>query len=219
MRKVYSLVFWLGVFLFFWLLVPYHLRFHEQFQFFRFGTDYFMESVLHPEGFSFYLGGFVTQFFLYPWAGALVVVLLLVLLQRLVARISYRVPGRADGNTFLYPLTFIPSAFVWLLLCNENYMISAVVALLLSLWAVNSYSACRCRELADSRILYPATGVVLCFRWHGYYFTACFLYGSISPGEYRSLEVVCRTCASGSGTCFPLSVAVRLFSVSLCQIA
>ncbi|MDD3945739.1 MAG: DUF6057 family protein [Bacteroidales bacterium] len=87
MRKVSSLVFGLGVFLFFWLLVPYHLRFHEQFQFFRFGTDYFLDSVLHPEGFSFYLGGFFTQFFLYPWAGALIIALLLVLMQRLVARI------------------------------------------------------------------------------------------------------------------------------------
>lgn len=176
MRKVYSLVFWLGVFLFFWLLVPYHLRFHEQFQFFRFGTDYFMESVLHPEGFSFYLGGFVTQFFLYPWAGALVVVLLLVLLQRLVARISYMVPGRADGNTFLYPLTFIPSAFVWLLLCNENYMISAVVALLLSLWAVNLYQRAGAGNLriAVFYILQP----VLFFASGGtvIIFTACFLY-------------------------------------------
>ncbi|MDD2771975.1 MAG: DUF6057 family protein [Bacteroidales bacterium] len=39
----------------------------------------------------------------------------------------------------MYPLTFLPSAFVWLLLCNENYMISEVVALLLALWAVNLY--------------------------------------------------------------------------------
>jgi hypothetical protein len=143
MRKVSSLVFGLGVFLFFWLLVPYHLRFHEQFQFFRFGTDYFLDSVLHPEGFSFYLGGFFTQFFLYPWAGALIIALLLVLMQRLVARISYGVadsaPGSTPGNTFLYPLIFLPSAFVWLLLCNENYMISAVVALLLALGAVNLY--------------------------------------------------------------------------------
>jgi len=155
MRKVSSLVFGLGVFLFFWLVFPYHLRFHEQFQFFRFGTDYFMDSVLHPEGFSFYLGGFFTQFFRYPWAGALIIALLLVLMQRLVARISYgvpgrvagRVPGRAHrsapgstpGNTFWYPLTFLPSAFVWLLLCNENYMISAVVALLLALGAVKLY--------------------------------------------------------------------------------
>ena len=132
-------------------MLPYHLRFHEQFQFFRFGTDYFMDTVLHPEGFSFYLGGFITQFFLYPWAGALIIALLLVLMQRLVARISYGVPGRVAGrvpgrvsgsahvNPFLYPLTFLPSAIVWLLLCNENYMISAVVALLLALWAVNLY--------------------------------------------------------------------------------
>ncbi len=192
MRKVSSLVFGLGVFLFFWLVLPYHLRFHEQFQFFRFGMDYFMDSVMHPEGFSFYLGGFFTQFFLYPWAGALIIALLLVLMQRLVARISYGVPGRVagrvpgsahssapgstPGNTFWYPLTFLPSAFLWLLLCNENYMISAVVALLLALWAVDLYQSAGKRKsrIAVFYILQPvlfflAGGTVLIF-------TACFLY-------------------------------------------
>ncbi|MDD2290196.1 MAG: DUF6057 family protein [Bacteroidales bacterium] len=184
MRKICSLVFGLGVFLFFWLVLPYHLRFHEQYQFFRFGTDYFMDSVLHPEGFSFYLGGFFTQFFRYPWAGALIIALLLVLMQRLVAWISYGVTRRvADsarsstpGNTFLYPLTFLPSAFVWLLLCNENYMISAVVALLLALGAVNLYQRAGDRKsrIAVFYILQPvlfflAGGTVLIF-------TACFMY-------------------------------------------
>ncbi len=214
MRKVSSLVFGLGVFLFFWLLVPYHLRFYEQFQFFRFGTDYFLDSVLHPEGFSFYLGGFITQFFLYPWAGALIVALLLVLMQRLVARISYGVPGRVPGsahnsapdtvpgsahssapgstpgNTFLYPLTFLPSAFVWLLLCNENYMISAVVALLLALGAVNLYQRAGSGKsrIAVFYILQPvlfflAGGTVLIF-------TACFLY----------LEAFCRGCTDAGST-------------------
>jgi hypothetical protein len=188
MRKVSSLVFGLGVFLFFCLVLPYHLRLHEQFQFFRFGTDYFMDTVLHPEGFSFYLGGFFTQFFLCPWAGALIVALLLVLMQRLVARISYGVPGRVAGrvagrvpdsahvNPFLYPLTFLPSAFVWLLLCNENYMISAVVALLLALCAVNLYQRAGDRKsritvfyFLQPVLFFLAGGTVLIF-------TACFLY-------------------------------------------
>ena len=236
MRKVSSLVFGLGVFLFFWLLVPYHLRFHEQFQFFRFGTDYFLDSVLHPEGFSFYLGGFFTQFFLYPWAGALIIALLLVLMQRLVARISYGVPGRVagrvpgrvsgsahssapgtvpgsahrsapgstPGNTFLYPLTFLPSAFVWLLLCNENYMISAVVALLLALGAVNLYQRAGSGKsrIAVFYILQPvlfflAGGTVLIF-------TACFLYleafrrGSTDPGSTDAGSTDAESTNSGS---------------------
>ena len=216
MRKVSSLVFGLGVFLFFWLVLPYHLRFHEQFQFFRFGKDYFMDTVLHPEGFSFYLGGFFTQFFLYPWAGALIIALLLVLMQRLVARILYGVPGRVSGsahssapgstpgNTFLYPLTFLPSAFVWLLLCNENYMISAVVALLLALWAVNLYQRAgeHKSRIAVFYILQPvlfflAGGTVLIF-------TACFLYleafrrGSTDPGSTDAGSTDAESTNSGS---------------------
>ncbi len=208
MRKVSSLVFGLGVFLFFWLLVPYHLRFHEQFQFFRFGKDYFLDSIMHPEGFSFYLGGFFTQFFLYPWAGALIIALLLVQMQRLVARISYGVadsaPGSTPGNTFLYPLTFLPSAFVWLLLCNENYMISAVVALLLALGAVNLYQRAGSGKsrIAVFYILQPvlfflAGGTVLIF-------TACFLYleafrrGSTDPGSTDAGSTDAESTNSGS---------------------
>ena len=220
MRKVCSLVFGLGVFLFFWLVLPYHLRFHEQFQFFRFGTDYFMDSVLHPEGFSFYLGGFFTQFFRCPWAGALIIALLLVLMQRLVARISYgvtcRVAGSArsntPGNTFLYPLTFLPSAFVWLLLCNENFMISAVVALLLALGAVNLYQRAGSGKsrIAVFYILQPvlfflAGGTVLIF-------TACFMYlealriGSRGRWKAYALRVL-----PAVALVFLYPVAVRLF--------
>ncbi|NLA16177.1 MAG: hypothetical protein GX877_06555 [Bacteroidales bacterium] len=192
MRKVYSLIFGLGVFLFFWLVLPYHLRFHEQFQFFRFGMDYFVDSALHPEGFSFYLSGFFVQFFRYPWAGALILALLLVLMQRLVAAIAYRAqsgaPGRefanapdrksanASGNPLWYPLTYLPSAFVWLLLCHENYMLSAVVALLLALGAIYLYQRA---GNGKSRIaLFYILQLVLFFLAGGVVvvFTSCFLY-------------------------------------------
>ena len=219
MRKVCSLVFGLGVFLFFWLVLPYHLRFHEQFQFFRFGMDYFMDSVLHPEGFSCYLGGFFTQFFRYPWAGALIIALLLMLMQRLVAAIAYRAqgiasgrwesgsisgsntgnaPGRVPGNPLWYPLTYLPSAFVWLLLCNENYLISAVVALLLALWAVNLYQ--RAGDGKSRIAVFYVLQLVLFFLAGGtvLIFTACFLYleafctGEAVPGRTGRMETACR---------------------------
>ena len=256
MRKVCSLVFGLGVFLFFWLVLPYHLRFHEQFQFFRFGTDYFMDSVLHPEGFSFYLGGFFTQFFRYSWAGALIIALLLVLMQRLVAGIAYGVSGRVIGRVagrvpgsapnsdsgsapnsdsgsapatpLWYPLTYLPSVFVWLLLCNENYLISAVVALLLALWAVNLYQRAGDRKsrIAVFYILQPvlfflAGGTVLIF-------TACFLYleafcsevfctGEAVPGRTNRMENPCR--GTGRWKTYALRVLPAVALVFLYPVA
>ena len=134
--------------------------------------------------------------------------MLLVLMQRLVARISYGVadsaPGSTPGNTFLYPLTFLPSAFVWLLLCNENYMISAVVALLLALGAVNLYQRAGSGKsrIAVFYILQPvlfflAGGTVLIF-------TACFLYleafrrGSTDPGSTDAGSTDAESTNSGS---------------------
>ncbi|HKM30772.1 MAG TPA: DUF6057 family protein, partial [Bacteroidales bacterium] len=90
----------------------------------------------------------------------------------------------ASGNSPWYPLTYLPSAFVWLLLCNENYMLSSVVALLAALGAVSLY---QCASNGKSRIavfytlqpvlFFLAGGVVIIF-------TVCFLYlEAFRPGN------------------------------------
>ena len=59
-----------GVFIFFGVYYSYHLHYQEQFQMFLFTSDYFVEQVSHPGGMADYLGGFLTQFYYYSWAGA-----------------------------------------------------------------------------------------------------------------------------------------------------
>ena len=64
-------------FAFFNFLYPYHIHYQEQLQFFRFGADYFLESVSVPGGLGDWMTGFLVQFFYYAPAGALILSLLL----------------------------------------------------------------------------------------------------------------------------------------------
>ena len=68
-------------FIFFNFIYPYHIHYQEQMQLFRFGTDYFMESVAIPGGFGDWAGGFLVQFFYHAPMGALILSLLLGLIQ------------------------------------------------------------------------------------------------------------------------------------------
>lgn len=127
------------IFLFFALFYPYHLPYQEQFQLFLFTSDYLAETVAKPGGMSEYLGRFITQFFYYPWIGAVLVALLLSLLQRVMAGLC-----KAFGDPSVYlPLSCIPSLFYWILLCDENMMLSGVVALLLVTVAALFYFSLR----------------------------------------------------------------------------
>ena len=119
----------LCVFLFFWKYFPYHLHFQEQFQLFLFTGNYFFETCTHPGGFCNYAGRFLTQFFLFSFAGALIVSCLLTGIQQLVYAVAKRFGKHPAGLL----LSFLPSLYYWYLLCDENYQTGGVVALLFTL--------------------------------------------------------------------------------------
>lgn len=120
------------VFVFFDFYYPFHVQYQELFQMFLFTPSYFFERVSEPGGLAMYLGNFLIQFFYYAWMGALAIALLLVLLQREIAWITKTVGG---NNTF-YPMTFLPSIVYWVLLCDENYMLSGLILLTIVLASV-----------------------------------------------------------------------------------
>ena len=74
-------IFTLLAFAFFNFAYPYHIHYQEQMQMFRFGQDYFMESLAVPGGFGDWIGGFLVQFFYYAPAGAFILAVLLGLIQ------------------------------------------------------------------------------------------------------------------------------------------
>lgn len=121
-----SLVFGAAVFIFFGFYYSYHLNYQEQFQMFLFTPRYLLNFINHPGGISDYIGNFFTQFFFYSKIGALILAVMLVVLQRIILATALRL-----GAAQLWMLlTFIPSILYWNLLCDENYMLGGIIAVI-----------------------------------------------------------------------------------------
>ncbi len=120
-------IFTLLAFAFFNFAYPYHIHYQEQMQMFRFGQDYFMESLAVPGGFGDWIGGFLVQFFYYAPAGALILAVLLGLIQFLTWK-------NIEKKSFAaYPLSLLPAVGMFLFLCDENALVTASVAVIASL--------------------------------------------------------------------------------------
>ena len=114
-------------FAFFNFIYPYHLHYQEQMQLFRFGQDYFVESVAVPGGFCDWIGGFLVQFFYHAPAAAFILSALLGLIQLLTWK------NMEKGNFASYPLSFLPAAAMFLFFCDENALVTAATAIIASL--------------------------------------------------------------------------------------
>ena len=74
-KWIVTCLFFILYFLYFLSCNRYLLIYHEQIQLFRFDRDYFKEFLAVPGGLMRYTGAFLTQFYLFPTAGALIVTL------------------------------------------------------------------------------------------------------------------------------------------------
>ena len=81
-RGIASLLFGCAICLFWGLYYPHHLHYHEQFQLFLFTPEYGIDKCLHPGGIAEYIAEFLTQFYYFAWAGATILAIVLVLIQR-----------------------------------------------------------------------------------------------------------------------------------------
>ena len=121
------LTFLLGMttFIFWMWLYPQALSYQEQNQLFLFTWSYLGERLALPGGPADWLSEFLVQFFYWRWAGALLMALLAVLLQRAV----WRVLGRR-----YYLVSFIPSLLLLIYMGDVDVLPNYPVALLLSVW-------------------------------------------------------------------------------------
>lgn len=126
---ILSATFVLLTFAFFNFLYPYHIHYQEQLQFFRFSTDYFLESVVIPGGLGDWISGFLVQFFYYAPLGALILSILLGLIQFLTWK------NMVKGSYASYPLSFLPAVAMFLFFGGEENLVTAAVALVASLAA------------------------------------------------------------------------------------
>lgn len=126
---ILSAAFAMLIFAFFNFLYPYHLHYQEQLQFFRFSSDYFLDTIAVPGGFGDWVTGFLVQFFYYAPLGALILASLLGLIQFLTSKLMER------GCFGSYPLSFLPAIAMFLFLGGEDNLVTAPVALAASLAA------------------------------------------------------------------------------------
>ena len=126
---ILSAAFVLLIFAFFNFFYPYHLHYQEQLQFFRFSSDYFIETITAPGGFGDWVTGFLVQFFYYAHIGAFILAVLLGLIQFLTSKLMER------GGFGSYPLSFLPAIAMFLFLGGEENLVTAPVALAASLAA------------------------------------------------------------------------------------
>jgi hypothetical protein len=74
-RRITTYLFFVLYFLYFILCNRYLIIYHEQIQLFRFDGNYFKDFLSGPGGLMRYTGAFLTQFYLFPLAGASIVTL------------------------------------------------------------------------------------------------------------------------------------------------
>ena len=119
-----------AVFAFWMWLFPQDLSYQEQNQLFLFTWDYLGQRLALPGGPADWLSEFLVQFFYYRAAGALILALLAVLLQRLVWRAA-RPSHKADEPSF-YVLSCIPSLLMLVYQGDVEVLVSYPVALILA---------------------------------------------------------------------------------------
>lgn len=117
------------------LYYPHHLHYQEQLQLFLLTPEYWAGKIAHPGGVAEYVAEFLTQFFYFAWAGASIIAVLLMILQKQLHDL-----GKSPGTSGIwFPISFIPSLLLWIFLCDENALLSLPVSMILSLTALQVY--------------------------------------------------------------------------------
>lgn len=92
------------------------LRKLQDLDLFLYDSQFFIDSMQRVGGLSMYVGSFLYQFFYFPLAGSLLLLLFLLLLSLLTAK-TFNLKG------WLFPLAYIPSLILLLSMTELGYMI------------------------------------------------------------------------------------------------
>lgn len=137
-RYTLSLLFGVAAFLFWWKWHPELISFQEQNQMFLFNADYFTERISVAGGLADYVSEFLTQFYFYVSAGAAIIALTLMAMQWLTHRVLKTLLSGYTWSAMLF--SFFPAILMWLLLMDENTLLSYPIAIILALC---TYLLCR----------------------------------------------------------------------------
>ena len=169
-KHIFSVIFFITVFLFWRLGYACAFSYHEQFQMFLFTKSYFLERMSLPGGLSDYISEFLVQFYYFPLFGSLIISGLLLVVQIL----SYQLMKCFSAKDFSYILSFLPSILLWRYLGNESVLLSFVVSCIAALIFNLGYVSTKKNIL---KILYASLGVVLFYYFFGAIaFSSCLFF-------------------------------------------
>lgn len=127
LRWIFLCILFLAFYFYFFTFNKFHLFYVEQTQLFRFSGDYFRSFLERPGEFIFYLGEFLSQFFVVQYLAAGIVTLLAVSIYFLTQLILKKL-----GIDALV-LSFIPVLFIADLQSNHLFKIGLIVGIILAL--------------------------------------------------------------------------------------
>jgi len=156
-----SLLFFILFYLYLWLKVEPHLIYHgggviNNFPVFFKGWDFCREFMLYPSGSLEYLSAFLSQFFYYSWAGALILTLQAWLLFICTGCFLKTVKAR-----WLYWTRFIPPLLLLIIYNQYTYHFPTTMALSASLIFVCLYLKITMHRTSLSLIVFLALSVLV----------------------------------------------------------
>lgn len=147
-------LFGLAVFCFWMFVRPALVVEREAIQLFLWNSDYLMSRIIIPGGLARYVAEFLVQYFMSEAAGACVIAVLLVLLQRCMWVLLRRCLP-AVKEKVLSAFSFLPSVALWYLLCDMDTSMTLLVAVLLTLLLLLLLPSKRNASLLSSFVLVP----------------------------------------------------------------
>ncbi len=132
-------LFFSGCFLFFGIYYQYHLFFIEQLQVLELTFSHFLGYLSKPAFLASYIGDFITQFYYLKWGGALIITASLILLRITFKLLLKKITGREVS----FILTLLPVILGWIALCDPEYPVSNIIALIISVAVTLIYISIR----------------------------------------------------------------------------
>ncbi len=169
-QPLLTLLFGVAAFMFWWLRYPSALAFQEQMQLFLFDGSYLASRLSEPGGVARYVAEFLTQFDNVVALGAAIIAVLYMLIQRLTWRLM------RPAHEMWYALSFIPVVMIWLLMGDENVLLTTPVAFVLSLAAMLA-----CPKNQRLRIAYLVVGLPVIYWIVGPLSVIVGLYVALMP--------------------------------------
>jgi len=172
----FGLVLFVVLSVFLQLTNEYHFFYLDQFQLFQLTDDYVTGKLFRPGGLALLVGEFLTQFYILPYAGALIVAALLtgvgiltrVIVRHIAVSAGENMRSSISGEAILlewYALYLLPVLSLLLIHFYFNYLLMGTVAYLMLLASLVLYNYCS--VFGIYRLIACILLIPLLFWWGG----------------------------------------------------